>query len=156
MNRYVCVILSLCIVGAGCGKKAESPAEWELREAAILKCVDQFKAGLVRLSADHSELTTVQHFDTTYLGFTFVNNEIEPRVHISLGVEDGTLSEMESVPRVYEELPDIPAVVSFSLECEGNAELKISIEKLYAEFKKALRKELGDKGSPSKPSTAAE
>jgi hypothetical protein len=150
MNKILGITLAMCVVATGCGKKSVAIPKTERREAAILKCVDEFKTGLIRLSKEHSELAGVEQFDATRLGFTFVNNQIRPRVHISLAVEDGPLSEMHSVPVKYEELPDIPAVIGFELECEGNAELKASIKVLYDDFKAALRKELGAMTGPAR------
>ena len=136
----------VCVAAVGCGEKTAPPAGWELREAAILKCVDEFRAGLVALSPDHPGLAAVSHFDTTHLGFSFVNNDVDPRVHMSLSVEDCALAELQAVPVSYEELPDIPAVVGFELECEGNPALRAEIQALYEAFKTSLRDELETRG----------
>ena len=52
---------------------------------------------------------------------------------------------MPAVPVSYEELTDIPAVVGFTLECEGNQELKSRIRALYEDFKESLVKGLASK-----------
>ena len=153
MKTSAVLVLMMCALGMGCMKKAAPPVKSGLREAAILKCVDEFRAGLVALSSGHPELATVAHFDTSHLGFSFVNNHVDPRIHISLSVEDCTLSELQEVPVSYEELLDIPAVVGFELECEGNPELRAEIRALYEAFKTSLRDEAGTRGAQQNQSS---
>ena len=109
--------------------------------------VADFKAGLVSLSQSHPELGGVEQFDHTHLGFTFVNDNVTPRVHLALSVEDGTLSEMSSVPVGAEELPKERIVCALQLECESRPELRTAIEKAYTQFKTVLAEKLAEQSS---------
>ena len=116
-----------------------------LREEAIEECVGEFKEGLARLSKRYPELQGVEQFTHTYLGFTYVNNTVTPRVHISLKVLEGPLERMRGGPAIgWEELKDVGLICALQLEAGPNAELRAEVEKLYIAFKAALVEKLGD------------
>jgi hypothetical protein len=136
------ILFILPAVLAGCGKKPTPPSADEVREAAVLRCVGDFKTELSALSKSHAELVGVGQFDHTHLGFTFVNDNVKPRIRISLSVEDGLLSEMNSVPVGAEELTKERIVCALQLECDERPELEAALQNLYIQFKSELAKEL--------------
>jgi len=108
------------------------------REQAIEECAGEFKEGLAQLSKRYPELEGVEQFDHTYLGFTYVNNSVTPRVYIVLAVEDGLLAKVPVPVDGWEELKDIEVVCKLQLETGPNTKLKAEVEKLYTVFKAAL------------------
>ena len=143
-------LLVLAAVLTGCGRKPPVLSTEDRRAAVILTSVGDFKTELVKLSRAHSGLAGVGQFEHSYLGFTFVNDNVEPPVSISLCVEAGRRSEMQAIPVGAEELPNEQVVCALQLECEGRPELNAEIEKLYVQFKATLPEKLAQTPS-SKP-----
>ncbi len=146
MRRALFLFVIVALL-TGCRGKSAGPSVEEQRETAILASVGDFKTELVTLSKTHPELIGVGQFDHTHHGFTFVNENVKPPIYIALCVEDGSLSEMQSIPVSAEELPDAQVVCALQVWCEGRPEIKAAIEKLYVEFKKTLAKNLAEKSS---------
>ena len=147
MMRRGVILVVVAAMLAGCGKKSPAPSVDELREAAIHGCVGDFKTELTILSKSHPELVGVGQFDHSYLGFTFVNDNVRPRIRIALSVEDGLLPEMRSVPVGVEEVPGEHIVCALQLECESQPELETAIRTLYKQFKAKVAKALDERPS---------
>lgn len=128
----------LLVVAGGCLRRGPAPPAQNPREQAIIKAVSDFKQELVALSTQYRDLADIDSFPHTELGFTYVNNAIDPRVHIAVSVEDlpAGVSPVKAVGA--ERIAGTNFETALQLEC-ADAELKKKIEDAYSHLKDRLK-----------------
>jgi hypothetical protein len=95
--------------------------------------VGEFKQRMGELSKRHPALGGISGFPHSHLGFTYVNNTVNPRVYVVVGVEDyaGRSGTPISLPVDGKKVDGTDFVTS--LRVEGtDSELKQEIEVAYA------------------------
>jgi len=85
-------------------------------------------------------LAGVGSFEHSYLGFEFVNNAVDPRVHIAVSVEyvlPG--NKLQTEPMGAQRISGTPFVTALQLECSDPA-LKHRIEEAYGLLREDLKR----------------
>ena len=142
--RQTGAILVACmaasVLSVGCGKKTAPATPAEQREKATAHAVEKFKQRLIDLEAEFPALAGVGSFEHSYLGFTFVNNAVEPRLHIAVSVQDVPRGSKPATEAVGEqEIAGTPFVTALQLQC-SDPRLKQRIEEAYGLLREDLKR----------------
>ena len=132
------LVLSTILLLGGCNKTASGPTPIERREKATEAVVHDFKQRLVALESKYPALAGVGDFPYSEHGFTFVNNAIDPRLHISVGVDDTFFSTKRTTAVGEQNLEGTSFTTVLEMEC-SNPRLKQEIESAYALLREDLR-----------------
>ncbi len=135
---WLFVLLTIALAG-GCEKGPGGPGLTERREKAIGEAVDRFRQRPVALEAQHPALAGAGNSPHSELGFAFVNDAIDPRLHISVSVEDASGSgRPAAAPAAAEKLEGTSFATALQMECSDPG-LKQEVEKAYALLREDLR-----------------